>query len=78
MSVVLLIIVIACALPLVVYALLYWLLAEAGEEHRPPPPRILMINLWDAMVWNAVSRWWDRPLQLTYCRDEQGRFKKVR
>ncbi len=77
MSVVLPIIIVAVALPLGGYALLYWLLADTREEHRPPAPKRLIISLWDAVIWNAVTRWWDRPLQLTYRRDRRGRFRKI-
>jgi hypothetical protein len=77
MTVMLLLIVIGLALPLAGYAMLYWLLAEAGEERRPPTPRALIVQCWDAMVWSNVSRWWERPLRLTYRRDKRGRFRKI-
>ncbi len=77
MTVMLLLIVIGMALPLAGYAMLYWLLAEAGEERRPLTPGALIVRYWDAMVWSNVSRWWERPLQLTYRRDGRGRFRKI-
>jgi hypothetical protein len=69
---------VAVALPFAIYAILYWLLAEANEEEQARKPKARIVRYWDAMIWNAVGRWWDPPRQLSYRRDKRGRFRKMR
>ncbi len=68
---------IVITLPIAAYWLLYWILVESGEEEEAPKSEVRIVRIWDSMVWNMVTRWWDPPLQIGYRRDKRGRFRKM-
>jgi hypothetical protein len=77
MTMIILILTFAVASVLAGYLLLFWMLREPSEDMAEFAPRGPVQGLFASLSWDVLWSWMQqRPLMLTYRRDQLGRFRK--